>query len=306
MKNADTSSLDSPRPAPRPPAAVSSRSAWPPVRRPPRHRAGASARRSRRRPAGRPSAAGLGGASARPRHRHAPSATPSMDHSPAPSAAPSAPAVDHDADALAVVERFLGGEGASMTGTGNQPLEPHARRRGQGLRADDRGDGPPDRRREAAGPGSRLQRHVARAAAHRRRGRPRPGDLHQQHERVDRHPLPRPVGARTTWTASRTSPRTRSLPVASFTYEFVAKPRRLAYVPQPPQRDRPGRPRAARRVHRRAARPGPALRRAVRGEPGHHLDQQRRARRLHDQRPRLPGDVTDRRDTSATRSSSGS
>jgi FtsP/CotA-like multicopper oxidase with cupredoxin domain len=53
-----------------------------------------------------------------------PSAAPSMEHSPAPSASASAPAVDHDANALAVVERFLGGEGASVPGAGNQPLEP--------------------------------------------------------------------------------------------------------------------------------------------------------------------------------------
>ena len=48
----------------------------------------------------------------------APSAAPSMDHaSAAPSSAPSgAPAMDHDANALAVVERFLGGEGASLPG----------------------------------------------------------------------------------------------------------------------------------------------------------------------------------------------
>lgn len=46
--------------------------------------------------------------------------SPSMDHgSPAPSAA-----VDHDAAALAVVERFLAGEGATMDRPGNQPLEP--------------------------------------------------------------------------------------------------------------------------------------------------------------------------------------
>jgi hypothetical protein len=37
----------------------------------------------------------------------------------APSA--SAPAMDHDANALAVVERFLGGEGASMANPGNVP-----------------------------------------------------------------------------------------------------------------------------------------------------------------------------------------
>lgn len=55
----------------------------------------------------------------------APSSTPGMDHgSPAPSAAPGGtPAPDHDANAKAVVDRFLGGEGASLKGAGNQPLE---------------------------------------------------------------------------------------------------------------------------------------------------------------------------------------
>ena len=53
------------------------------------------------------------------------SAAPSMAHgSAAPSAAPSAPAMDHDANALAAVERFLGGEGASLERQGNVPLEP--------------------------------------------------------------------------------------------------------------------------------------------------------------------------------------
>jgi FtsP/CotA-like multicopper oxidase with cupredoxin domain len=48
-----------------------------------------------------------------------------MDHSPAPSgsAAPGGE-VDHDANALAVVTRFLDGEGASLEGLGNQPKEP--------------------------------------------------------------------------------------------------------------------------------------------------------------------------------------
>ena len=32
--------------------------------------------------------------------------------------------MDHDANALAVVERFLGGEGASLPDSGNVPLEP--------------------------------------------------------------------------------------------------------------------------------------------------------------------------------------
>jgi len=46
-----------------------------------------------------------------------------MDHSPAPSGS-GAPAVDHDANALSVVKRFLDGEAAAMEGNGNQPLEP--------------------------------------------------------------------------------------------------------------------------------------------------------------------------------------
>src|SRR5918994_453061 len=59
----------------------------------------------------------------------APAASPgaSMDHgSPAPSGGPSASPGEneHDAAALAVVKRFLDGEGASVEGQGNQPLEP--------------------------------------------------------------------------------------------------------------------------------------------------------------------------------------
>jgi FtsP/CotA-like multicopper oxidase with cupredoxin domain len=43
-----------------------------------------------------------------------------MDH-----AMPSgSPGMDHDANALAVVERFLGGEGVNIEGQGNQPLSP--------------------------------------------------------------------------------------------------------------------------------------------------------------------------------------
>ncbi len=54
----------------------------------------------------------------------APSAAPSMSHEPAPSIAPSAPAMDHDANALAVVKRFLDGEGGSIEHPGNVALEP--------------------------------------------------------------------------------------------------------------------------------------------------------------------------------------
>ena len=52
----------------------------------------------------------------------APSAEPSHDHSPAPSGSP-APA-DHDAEALAVVTRFLDGEYDKVEGAGNQPKQP--------------------------------------------------------------------------------------------------------------------------------------------------------------------------------------
>ncbi len=56
----------------------------------------------------------------------APSPAPSMDHaSAAPSTAPSgAPAINHDANALAVVQRFLDGEGADLPGQGNVELQP--------------------------------------------------------------------------------------------------------------------------------------------------------------------------------------
>ncbi|MFL5726795.1 MAG: multicopper oxidase family protein [Chloroflexota bacterium] len=45
-------------------------------------------------------------------------------HSASPDAAAPSPAVDHDAAGLAVVKRFLDGEGATLPGAGNQLLEP--------------------------------------------------------------------------------------------------------------------------------------------------------------------------------------
>jgi len=48
------------------------------------------------------------------------SATPTS----APAASASASPVDHDAAALAVVKRFLDGEGATLEGAGNQPIRP--------------------------------------------------------------------------------------------------------------------------------------------------------------------------------------
>ncbi|HET9851353.1 MAG TPA: multicopper oxidase domain-containing protein, partial [Candidatus Limnocylindrales bacterium] len=55
-----------------------------------------------------------------------PTAAPSMDHgSPGPSGPAASPGHDvHDANAAAVVKRFLDGEGAALEGQGNQPLEP--------------------------------------------------------------------------------------------------------------------------------------------------------------------------------------
>ena len=74
-------------------------------------------------PSGSPAPAGSAAAPS-----PAASAAPSMDHgSPAPSGSPGASpsaGTDHDANAKAVVDRFLGGESASLEGMGNQPLEP--------------------------------------------------------------------------------------------------------------------------------------------------------------------------------------
>ena len=79
----------------------------------------------------------------RPRHRRRPRLSNPAEHashqpaaSQSPSASASAAPVDHDAAALAVVKRFLDGEGATLEGAGNQPLEPGSdRERHQGLRA---------------------------------------------------------------------------------------------------------------------------------------------------------------------------
>ena len=64
-------------------------------------------------------------ASAPPSIAPSASVAPSSSHDPshAPSAS-SAPTTDHDAHAKAAVDRFLGGEGATLPGQGNQPLAP--------------------------------------------------------------------------------------------------------------------------------------------------------------------------------------
>ena len=225
------------------------------------------------------------------------SAAPSMAHgSAAPSTAPSAgPTMDHDANAKAAVERFLGGEGASMARPGNVPLEPRVE---DGVKVFELTieeiDHPIDAEKEpvkALGfngtwPGPRLTvvegdrvRATFTNNLRREHGHPlpRPEAAQQHGRRAAHHPGPDPAGRVVHLRVRRTDAG-------------------LAHVPLAPQRDRPGRARAARRVHRRAEGPGGPLRPAVRRDPGHRLDQQRLAGWLHDQRPRLPGDVADRRD----------
>ena len=156
----------------------------------------------------------------------APSAAPTaaasaeMSHAPSASAAP--PSTDHDANAKAGVDRFLGGEAASYP-MGNQPLEPRLE---NGVKVFELTIDEIEHRIDAvkaAGRGARLQRDVAGPADDRHRGRQGPGDLQEQPQGVDRRPLPRPAAARTRWTACRTSPRSRSRPGGTFTYEFTAK-----------------------------------------------------------------------------------
>jgi manganese oxidase len=80
-------------------------------------------------PPSRPVAAGSPGPVGSPGTVASAAASHDAVHSEAPAgstppAAPSAAPADHDAAALAVVKRFLDGEGASLAGTGNQLLEP--------------------------------------------------------------------------------------------------------------------------------------------------------------------------------------
>ena len=69
-----------------------------------------------------PSAAPSGASPSAASPSVAASADPHASHAPGSSSAPGAP--DHDAAALAVVKRFLDGEGAKLEGAGNQPLAP--------------------------------------------------------------------------------------------------------------------------------------------------------------------------------------
>ena len=167
--------------------------------------------------------------------------------------------------------------------------------RHQGLRPDRRSDQAPDRRAVRPARRARVQRHLAGAAHRGDRRRQGPGHLHEQHDRVDRDPLPRTAPAQRDGRrpACHPGPDRAGRQLHLRVHGALGG---LAHVPLAPQRHRPGRTRSAGRVHRRAEGPGAALRPAVRRDPGHRLDQQRRARRLHDQRPRLPGHGADRRE----------
>ena len=112
--------------------------------------------------------------------------------------------MDHDANALAVVERFLGGEGASLPDSGNVPLEPKIV---DGVKVFDMTVEEIQHQIDAkkdpiAGlgfngtwPGPRL------TVVEGDRG---PGDLQEQHEGIDRRSISTASACRTTWTASRT------------------------------------------------------------------------------------------------------
>ena len=192
-----------------------------------------------------------------------------------------------------------------MPGPGNQPLAPTIDGDDEGLRHDGRPDQAPDRRADPSSRRARVQRDVAGSADRRDRGRQGPRDLHQQHGRVDRDPLPRTAPAERDGRCAARHPGPD--PAGRQLHLRVRRQvDRLAHVPLAPQRHRPGRAGPARRVHRPAEGPGAALRQAVWRDAGHRLDQQRRPRRVHDQRPWFPGHRTDRRDPRARRSSSGS
>ena len=93
-----------------------------------------------------------------------------MSHAPSASPSPSGPPMDHDANALAVVERFLGGEGASMANPGNVPLEPKIV---DGVKVFDMTIEEIQHQidaEEGSDRGPRVQRDVARSAPDGRRG----------------------------------------------------------------------------------------------------------------------------------------
>ena len=226
-------------------------------------------------------------------------------HAPESSASPApAPAmVDHDAAALAAVERFLDGEGAALAGAGNQPLEP---RIDDGVKVFeltiDEIEHQIDAHKEpiaALGYGGTwpapriavVEGDQVRATSSRTTCPSRPASTSTVSV------------CRTRWTASRTSPRSRSSLGESFTYEFVGRtPGSHMYHSHHNATDQVGRGLLGAFI---VEPKDPAQRydQPVRRDPGHRLDQQRHAGRLHDQRSRLSGHVADRRDARRIRSS---
>ena len=159
--------------------------------------------------------------------------------------------MDHDAAALAVVERFLGGESASMEGTGNQPLEPKLdgdtkvfemtvdpikhKVDAQAKELDALGF-------NATWPGPRIdvvEGDKVRAIF--KNNMDETTGIHFHGQR-----LPNAMDGVPHITQDPIQPGD------SFTYEFTAKVDGLAHVPLAPQRHRPGGARAAGGVHRPA------------------------------------------------------
>jgi FtsP/CotA-like multicopper oxidase with cupredoxin domain len=171
-----------------------------------------------------------------------------MSHAPSASGAP--PSTDHDANAKAGVERFLGGESASYP-IGNQPLEPRLE---GGVKVFELTIDEIEHRIDAvlppvaalgynkSWPGPRItvtEGDTVRAIFKNNLKESTGVHFHGQRlpnamdgvPHITQEPIP---------------------PGGSFTYEFTGADAGLPHVSLAPQRHRPGRPRSARRVHRPA------------------------------------------------------
>ena len=186
------------------PAAAWSRWPWPPACPRPVSRRGRSPR------PGAPAAAAL------------PSATPPSpdghaSHQPAASQSPGASAsavpVDHDAAALAVVKRFLDGEGATLEGAGNKPLAPV--RTESGVKVFELTIDQIQHRIDASRIRSRPSATTGRGRVRGSTSSKATGSGRSSRTTWTSRPASTSTASacRTTWTASRTSPRTRSSPV---------------------------------------------------------------------------------------------
>jgi len=204
---------------------------------------------------------------------------------------PGAP--DHDANALAVVKRFLDGEATTLP-MGNQPLEPRIEGDTKVFESTiDRIDHRIDALKDpiaALGyngvwPGPRLtvvEGDTVRAVFTNNLDETTGVHFHGQ-----RVPNPMDGVPHITQEPIR--------PGESFTYEFVARvPGSHMYHSHHNATDQVGRGLLGAFIVEPSD--PAALRPLVRQEPGHHLDQQRRARGIHHQRPWLPRDCSHRRD----------